>query len=502
MNSTQRHDSCFRVFNIWFTLLLSLSIISLFFLYFIWTHPLADDLYYAAVVRDYGLFELLSHDYLNWSPRWLAGGLAYLIPYLADIVEVYHFVLFCWALIHAISFCLFAALLFDTPFVSRLSLFVGISLYGLFLANLPSLREGLYWLTGATENMLVLAVAVVFFYFLSNGKRLFFGRGKFVWVPVLCLWVVVLPGFNEMFGLVFCFVLAVNSWVVVTLKRPDKGISLAVTLCALIGLVFVVAAPGNYARLKLETHGRVIGMNLIENAVSMFWPAMHAMIVRLKGWVLSPSLLIASLIVVLCPDTADAQPRWYENQRALWRVIFPLTVLIGLFLCFWTMMSTIGGLPERTEDGIYTLFFLGWFSTLFVYTREMRVIHIFKKNLFISFLIGFLFLSLYYQPNIRWAIEDLTKVPAFNQEMLLRDETIRAAVRRGVMEIEVPELVNWPKIFPRHQDLQENPDDYRSFDFAIYFKAHKVKRKSDRPDISKIAREPEGELSQDSGSSE
>ena len=296
--------------------------------------------------------------------------------------------------------------------------------------------------------------------------------------------------------------LAVSLGVAVARKRSHKFVSLAVTLCAILGLIFVVAAPGNYSRLEVETHGKVTDMNLLENAIGNLPLAMGLMMLRLKEWILSPSLLIASLMVVLCPSIAGIRPRWYENDRVVWSVLVPLTFLIGVFLCFWTMVSTIGGVPERTLNGIYGLFFLGWFATLFVNTRKMMAFRIFQKDLSITFLICFLYLSVYHQPNIGWALRDLTKAPVFYQEMLLREDAIRSAVSRGVTEIEVPEVTHWPEIFPRHMDLVEDPRDFRSFDWAIYFKAEKVKQKRGMPDIGTFAREPEGKSRQGFGSSE
>jgi len=476
---TRIENNFSNVLNTWIAIALAISIIALFFIYFFWSHPIADDLARAGLVRELGLIKNIHRDFFNWSGRWSGIGIAYLIPVFFDIIKVYPFLLLSWALINLFSFNLVIALLLHLPLFSRFTMSVALLLYAVFLANYPYLQDSFFWLTGATENILVSSLAIITIYLLINIDHLAKKKGRKILIFFLCLMAFVIPGFHELFGTVFCSILIIGAIVVNFLKKPSRLIWFFVCLCALTGIIFVILAPGNYIRMDTILYPNHLQHDFLSTAKR----ALYQMILFIKNWLTSPSLLIMTLIFFLWAEKYNKKPKWYNTNPLLWTILIPLCFILVLLGCFLTMSYITIKIPPRTLNGIYMLFLIGWFSSVFVLTRRISIPRILKNNCIITALIISLVFCFLCHDNIQWAIEDMGKAREYHIQIIERDNYIKNCIDRGVKNISIEDNIVWPRIFPQHKDIIENSKDWRSWHWATYFKAKSIKKKSNLPSI-------------------
>lgn len=468
-----------RIINTIYIAVLSFLIIGLFFIFFIWTYPGGDDLFRAGAVREAGLIWNIAREYFEWSGRWLGVGLEYLIPNFVTITKVYPMVLLSWGLIYFLSMWLFCVMLFDNRLFSTHTILSSIVLYAVLLSNFPALNSGLYYMTGGTENMLGVSASVIFLYFLIRKNRIILpshSKLNLLSGLILCLCALAIPGFHELFGIVFCMVLTTVFIASFLLKRPAPRIWFIIGLCALIGLFIVVLAPGNYARLGVVSTPTLSNRTLISIVQKTF----SDLTTQVTQWIISPSIICTSLLFILLPGLRDIKPKWFRTSPTLWMILIPTTVFLILSFCFCFLISINGKIPGRTLNGIYMLFFFGWFLNLFVFTRKIALPNFLKKDIILTALITLLAFSLFYQENIVWGIKDINKAPIFLKQMIARENIIYSAIQNGIMNIELENEIIWPRYY-RHVHIDENPYASKNGPLALYAGANTIRKKSDVP---------------------
>jgi len=126
------------------------------------------------------------------------------------------------------------------------------------------------------------------------------------------------------------------------------------------------------------------------------------------------------------------------------------------------------------------LFFVGWFAMISILGREIRVSAFLEKNVTLTGLIIVLSLFLISQKNVTWGMNDLCKASVFHREMIARDDFIRSSVNSGFLDIKIEDKITWPRLFPQHLDIGEDPGDWRNWHWGVYFKAKTVRRIRDK----------------------
>jgi len=123
------------------------------------------------------------------------------------------------------------------------------------------------------------------------------------------------------------------------------------------------------------------------------------------------------------------------------------------------------------------LFLLGWFTTISILTREIRLPAFLEENVILTGLIIGLSFIFFTQSNVRWGMNDLVKGSVFHRQMISRDDFIRSSVKNGFLDVKIKDKITWPRLFPEHLDMGEDPRDWRNSHWAVYFRAKTIQLK-------------------------
>ena len=113
-------------------------------------------------------------------------------------------------------------------------------------------------------------------------------------------------------------------------------------------------------------------------------------------------------------------------------------------------------------QAIYLIFLLGWFLTLFIWTRGVAVsaserFHAFP--LARPVVIGLLALSLIATRQFgEGLIDALYRAPQAGRQWESRDRELRQAVAEGKTTRVVPRIRRWPYVYPRYEISREPTD--------------------------------------------
>ena len=126
---------------------------------------------------------------------------------------------------------------------------------------------------------------------------------------------IVATGMHELFGLLLCIVLAVGTAIAFRVGHHSRWLWLGVLAVAIIGLVFVLAAPGNYIRASEYHAGQNLRLTLREGSEHLLRCVL--------AWAMDPKLLFASLLFVFHPAIRRIRPPWLDWVRARWTAVLP-----------------------------------------------------------------------------------------------------------------------------------------------------------------------------------
>jgi hypothetical protein len=135
-------------------------------------------------------------------------------------------------------------------------------------------------------------------------------------------------------------------------------------------------------------------------------------------------------------------------------------------------------MPERTRNGLYLFFLLGWFGLcvalirifgnrqppLLVATPLMRRISL---GLFVS--------AMLLTGNTWIGIEDLRgAAPAYRRALDGRWSALEEASRRGEREVRVAPLTTRPQSYIRYFEVRDDPEYWENWSVAHYFGVERI----------------------------
>lgn len=438
----------------------------------IFAHPLADDFCRAGVVREVGLLKGVGSEFLGWTGRWTATGLSGAVSVVVGLTSWYGLCLLIITVACSVAIHFFLITVFGLEARSPVGWFLTLGLVALYWTGMSHPGETVYWLTGAYENYLSVALSLVLvacLLRLPEQPTMWYRLG----VIGLALLAVLIEGLHELFGIMLCVVLLAGTSVAFWVGDPRRYAWLTTTVAALVGFLIVYMAPGNDIRQAADGPG---GQNLtlavdltIRQGVSAF-----------EAWVMDAKLLTATVLFVTLAPVRVLKPGWLPVAPVLWKRILPIVWLIVLVGGFFGPSWALGDrMPPRTQNGLYMVFLLGWFLTVFVYTRwevneaaqDNPPVRLLTMTSAVVFAVGLLIST-----NLRDAASDLARgtAPAFDRHMQHRYRQARRAGAKGQTELVVAPVESWPRSYFK-AELEPDPDHWRNDCFAGYFAIKSVR---------------------------
>jgi len=339
-------------------------------------------------------------------------------------------------------------------------------LLALFIAGMPFVGETIFWATGAVSSVLpVFGIACVVGFLLSPPNLSQPIRYAFLVLACLCV-----SGLHEVFAGILCIVLAIGTLTTIVTRHPHRSLWVVALLSAIAGAAIVAFAPGNKERALIYFAGSppATWRQIVFGSSYYLWASV------LGGWFLDIKLLGATFLFVCNPAIRKLRPAWCCEFNLQAKVACASGWLLATLFPFFVpqfVNSQAFGLPARAMDGVYATFLLGWFSTVFVFTRtagaeqeESRV-----RNLLVLLASVMLAVSLIQAPNTRDMFRDLrSNAPAWRKALITRMDAIRDARAQNRLDLVVPQLPPKPASF-FYIDIGENPNVWPNTCTARYY---------------------------------
>jgi hypothetical protein len=463
------------------------------FLLILYACPAADDFFRAGSVHVQPWYRELAMTYVQWSGRWAGIGLAIVTLSRNNMMKWYPALLGILVFFQAIGLRSFWRILLGETLLRRQVLALTVVSMAVLWASLPSPGETYYWITGGIENQLNIWLALLLIGALVRTPWDRLGRGISVaWAVALALLAIFVTGFHELIGVVVCVVLASGTLIAFKSHRSLRRCCAwgLVTGSAVIGLVVVIAAPGNKARSAFVAATIRHQDQNLAHALEVAWGQAAAM---LPVWLLDVRLLSAALLLVLSPSLVRA-----PAVRIGWGRISPQLVASSIWILVVAAMflgpSYIlhAPMPGRTQSAAYTLFALGLITTTVVGVRARagsdgapvsspagQGLSFARSGALI--IVG---LSLVLTGNTHEGIAALSRgVPQTWHRMIhWRDGLIKRELRSGAVEVDLPirdigavYLARWPQLY-NFYDITDDPTWFINQHVARYYGLKTIRR--------------------------
>lgn len=210
--------------------------------------PIADDHSYGTAYRELGLWRIIAQTYLEWSGRYIANALAPFLGSLSDNVALYHVypALHIALLVLSLRFfvsCFHKGSAWDARLIT-------VILAASFLAGMPSLSQGLYWMCGAVTYFL--AFPAMFIAVGCLGRYAFCVEKPGKGYAALCVGsLFICMGCNEVSAAVAMFFLVCACVAAYVFALPQKRAFAAFTVWGAAFFLLAYAAPGNFVRADI-----------------------------------------------------------------------------------------------------------------------------------------------------------------------------------------------------------------------------------------------------------
>lgn len=312
--------------------------------------PIADDHSYGVAYRELGLWRLVTETYMRWSGRYVANIVVSLLGAMSDNVALYHWYPLFLILLLVFSLRFLVASCHKGTALDSWS--ITLCLAAAFLAGMPSLGQGLYWMCGAFTYFLAFpAIFVVagclcrYALFAEFPEPERPGTGTAA-ACVAALFVSM--GCNEVSAAVCLFILVFACGTAFYRRHERRRSFAAFTAWGVFFFLLAYGAPGNFARAEV-----------IEN-IWQWKYLLHIGGGAFEGykWLLRTPFLPAVLFCAL-----SFSPRWRRDAALLpWKRRLLLLFLLGclLFLGEFLLVYVSSKRPPyaRINNAIYHSAFL------------------------------------------------------------------------------------------------------------------------------------------------
>ncbi|MBC7487535.1 MAG: hypothetical protein H7282_12360, partial [Cytophagaceae bacterium] len=399
----------------WWTVLgfLFLPLIALAFC----NHPSIDDYCYVVQAAKAGYWQSQWDLYNTTNGRYAASFFLVSDPLLFGSFLGYRLINILLLVLTGCSFLFFVKSLMNKKQVDLSVLIISVSILFFYLAQMPSMKEGFYWMAGAiTYQVSVIAMLTVFL-LLSNDRQPPLKNWKLSMAVLLCI---VICGSNETSMLEFIYILiACMLFEYATVKSIPRYYYLILPV-ALASALVVVLAPSNAIRASYFTGNRAF--------VLAFTGAITASFSAIGKWLQNILIVLVLILPFLKKVVVDLA--LHRRITCPLLLLYPLFIfgilVVGHFPAFYGM----GGMPvARTLNVVYLLFFLSclhYSILLIVYAKQQDVTYR-EVPVFVQWILVFILtIHLFPVNNLRTAYMDLIsgRAMAYHKEMNARYEWI------------------------------------------------------------------------------
>jgi len=441
--------------------IISIGILSIlpFIIISFFNNPTADDFCYNCQSRDLGFWNAQLSWYNDWSGRYFSSAILSIKPLVSDSFLIYKLIPIILLIslltsIYYLSSLLFVNLKKRDFFILTFFIFI------LYLIQMPSISQGLYWLAGSITYQLSNVLAILLFCFLI--KLIETNEKKYLIISIFFAFLVI--GSNETSMLLINFLIG-TIFIFKFVQQKKINYSLLILLIfILIFSIIVIKSPGNTIRASSYP-----------NKNQIFY-AIYKSILAVKSYlgIWLPFIIVFTFIFFdYFGKTINIKTSkiFSINPIIVFLVIFSIP-FIGFFTGYWSVGRTP---PFRTINVIYFYFLIGFIYLTFVLFFRLKQ----NENNFITYskwvkysLFIMIFIQLGKENNIRVAYSDLLSGQAYNYDLELRNRYENIQKSKNDI-LYVPKLTYKPiTIFCG--DITNDSKDWRNQCYDSYYKPIKI----------------------------
>src|SRR6185436_3629414 len=342
--------------NYFFLFFLTLVSLLPYFFLSLYAHPAGDDFVYAYNGKHFGLIENASRDYFHWGGRYVSNFLFVLNPMAFDSLKGYRLIAVILVLLTFISFYFLIRSIAPVAVPGTYLILSGGILSCLFLHQMPSLAQGIYWYTGAViyqgANVLT-PLYLACLTFLLNKKYLI---SKFIHLRICLALIFIITGCNET---IMIFLLFFHAFL--SAKKRDRLSFLLFTFSILCSLL-VFFSPGNAVREAVFPDRHHFFHSLL------FSMAQSCRF--FKEWIINIPLLIASILYIPVSIRFSKTSGLFKNNFYISPFLSTCFLFFVIFLSAFPAYWSTGILGQhRTVNSAYFFFLILWFMNLTVWVN-------------------------------------------------------------------------------------------------------------------------------------
>jgi hypothetical protein len=457
------------------------AILGVFLTACLFARPIADDFIYASNARA-GFWSAWLREYLGWNGRYASNAFVLGVP-AAPASAGYRVAAAAMLVSTAVALYAFVRTLAADSVTRSDVLSCSLVFLALFVVQVPSIGESIYWFTSAATYQLPLALVRRY---VSHEHP---GISERLGLALASVLLVIVVGSNEVIMLMMLGFYA--AWMMLGLRErarrsgesprrrsrrlPPAGLFAVAALCALA----VALSPGNGVRQSMfpQVHhqmGRSLVMTMLQT-------------LRFSSdWISASALLLATALFM--PIAEKLSRQWSPNpyRAKEWLVVLVIGLLfvvpVAAFPAYWET-GVLG--QHRTVDMAYFVFLIMWFLLVVMWfavnpgqaPRLATALEPFRISI-AAVLIVLLALT----RNSYVVGTDLIsgRLSGFGREIDSRHAALEACAQQGLRTCEVPAIQNKPASF-YVVDISSDPHDWVNASYARYFGLSEVHLRATGP---------------------
>jgi len=385
-----------------------------FLLLCFFTHPQNDDFNYSLKTITLGYLGANICWYKFWSGRYFSTALLSMNPLVVRDFGVYKLVTAGTIILVLYAFYFFVNRMFSTILEKKKIVIISLALFILYLARMPSLVQGFYFMTSAVTYQSGNILFLIICGYLFRIRKFSDQQRNILITLILSALIFASAGTNEVNMVltleicVLCFL-----WDYIVHRRMNVLLAVA-TSTSIISTAIVVLAPGSGRRFETTRH-----LDLISALQSsLTYGASSAA----QWFILTPLLPIGLLSVPVLS-------KWLARRKVLPFTVSPLwslTVSSMMYVSlFFPSFYSTAHVEARTVNVIYLFFLISIFFNIVILidnaTDRGKELKVFSSRIGILMLCA-LILIMFIVPrsNVKTAISDLVTGSAYYYDKELK----------------------------------------------------------------------------------